>query len=818
MTDTTRLHRLEADSSRARWAALWIGSAGLLVLGLQPLLLGAVFTEGRLTFDQLALAATLEVILLGITSAVAAFFKKGVRRQAVAFLLATAFFDYLTATSGSPGTFILWRSLAGLAEGGLVAIAAEMIARSSVPERIGGLFVILQTLAQCVLALLLALVLLPLHGSPAGFVALAGICLLSLAAVPLLPEAYPPLTQKSGGIGFFNRLSGTALLSIFLFFLFIGAIWAFLEPMGLAEGISGRDVGLMVSASLAVQVVGAIIATSLSGGRLTLGAVGLSIAAGLVICLLFAIGGGFTLFGLAVMATGFVWLFVTPFHIGLTVLADETRSTALLVPAAQLFGAALGPVGASLFIDGESAGAVPFFGATCLVLSLGALIRFRQLLARRTAEAEQARRLAPRWQNWSGSVTANPASLEAPETVEALADAIRTAEGPVRVAGAGHSFTPLVGTTGTLLDLSAFSGLIGHDPLNHTATIGAQTRLGTLTPLLAGIGQGLPNMGDIDKQAFAGALGTATHGSGLGLGAYHTQLLDMTLVDGRGAVRTIDRATNADLVLATGVTLGMFGALTEVTIQNMLSYNLRRRRWIVPIEEILSGFESFMRGHRSAEFYFIPFSGHALLCTIDLTTDAPTERPTEDDEESLAILKALRTGLLRAPFLRRKLIGAALRRVPPEDYVQEWQNVYTSDRRTRFNEMEYHLPFEAGAAALREIITLCETRFPEVYFPMEVRAVGADEFWLSPFYRRDTCSIAIHHDAAENPADFMRAAEVIFRRYDGRPHWGKMHSLKGKELASIYPRFRDALEVRRDFDPDGRFLTPYMRQLLGLDP
>ncbi len=96
-----------------------------------------------------------------------------------------------------------------------------------------------------------------------------------------------------------------------------------------------------------------------------------------------------------------------------------------------------------------------------------------------------------------------------------------------------------------------------------------------------------------------------------------------------------------------------------------------------------------------------------------------------------------------------------------------------SERRTRFNEMEYHLPFEVGAKALREILSMMERDFPEVYFPLEVRSVMADETWLSPFYRRATCSIAVHHDAAEDPTAFFNAVEPIFRKYDGRPHWGK---------------------------------------------
>ena len=69
--------------------------------------------------------------------------------------------------------------------------------------------------------------------------------------------------------------------------------------------------------------------------------------------------------------------------------------------------------------------------------------------------------------------------------------------------------------------------------------------------------------------------------------------------------------------------------------------------------------------------------------------------------------------------------------------------------------MEYHLPVEEGLHAA-EIVALMERRFPEVYFPIEVRVVAADEFWLSPFYRRPSCSIAIHHDAREDPLPFMQ--------------------------------------------------------------
>lgn len=376
------------------FSALWLGSAGLLVLGLQPILLGAMFAEARVTFDELALAATLEIITLGVGSALAALLlaSRHLRMKAVVLLGAVAVLNYLTGLSGSATSFIAIRGLCGLLEGGLVALATELIARSRRPERIGGYFITLQTVAQCLLAVLLSLWIIPAYGSAGGFDVLAVTCLLSLACVSLAPDRYAAMPAAAegtagGGIGVPAIL---ALLAIFSFFLFIGAIWAFLEPIGVEAGIPVQRVGLMVSASLAVQVAGAAIATIVAGRldyRIAIAASGL---AGLVVTGLLAETSGEPMFWCAVLLTGFIWLFVTPYQIRLTIVADESRRTALLVPAAQLLGAALGPVGATLFIHGADVRAVPLFSAACLVVSLAFLGVFMRMPARTAGTAGRA--------------------------------------------------------------------------------------------------------------------------------------------------------------------------------------------------------------------------------------------------------------------------------------------------------------------------------------------------------------------------------------------------------------------------------------------
>lgn len=422
------------------------------------------------------------------------------------------------------------------------------------------------------------------------------------------------------------------------------------------------------------------------------------------------------------------------------------------------------------------------------------------------------------WSNWSGFVTAQPRHLATPDNQDDLSTIITTAPGPIRIAGTGHSFTRLVQSDGTILSLDNFQGLIAHDPHKLQATVGAGTKIGPMTRLLHGVGQALPNMGDIDTQAFGGALATSTHGSGATLGAYPTLLEAIEITDGRGVVRKFNRTTNSDAINAMGVSLGAFGAVTQATIRNVADYRLRRRRWTEPVAGVLDRFHSVMTAQRSVEFFYIPFSGQAIMLSSEITDAPATSRPPNTDDEAVKALRTLRNYFKRMPWLRKRLIGSAIGKLPPEDYVEAWLKVYASERNVKFNEMEYHLPIEEGAKALREIITLLETRFPDVYFPIEVRVVAPDEIWLSPFYRRPSCSIAIHHGAPEDPLPFFAAAEPIFRKYGGRPHWGKMHNLTAKELSSIYPRWNDAMAVRREMDPDNRFVSPYMARLLGIEP
>src|SRR5690606_25335852 len=112
----------------------------------------------------------------------------------------------------------------------------------------------------------------------------------------------------------------------------------------------------------------------------------------------------------------------------------------------------------------------------------------------------------------------------------------------VRVAGTGHSFTPIVPTGGLMLDLTQLSGVTTTDPQRLRATALSGTTVGKLGEPLWNAGLSLSNQGDIDKQVIAGALSTATHGSGIELPNMSAAMRRVRLVNGHGEVVEIGRS------------------------------------------------------------------------------------------------------------------------------------------------------------------------------------------------------------------------------------------------------------------------------------
>ncbi|MEL6861600.1 MAG: D-arabinono-1,4-lactone oxidase [Pseudomonadota bacterium] len=418
------------------------------------------------------------------------------------------------------------------------------------------------------------------------------------------------------------------------------------------------------------------------------------------------------------------------------------------------------------------------------------------------------------WMNWSGAQRSTPKQLASPQSLSDLSDLIANSEDRIRPRGSGHSFSGLVPSEGTILDVSYFSGLNGYDERAGIATFGAGTTLMQTAGKLQDLGRAFPNLPDIVDQTLAGSFSTATHGTGETLTALHDYIRGFRLVTASGDVLDVSRETNPDLFSAGKVALGALGVIAEYDVQTIPAFNLHRIVKAEPIEQVLDEAEARAAAHRNFEIFYLPGTGMAATLSHDLHEGEVTGVQPSEDDEILEGLKQLRDQFGWWPWLRRKIAQSALPSGVIEDVSDASTELLATTRPIKFNEMEYHLPREEGIAALRKVIAKMDRR-NSAFFPMEIRFIASDDAWLSPFNGGPRMSIAIHAAVDERFDYFFSDFEPIFLQHGGRPHWGKWHSLKRIDFDMLYPEFRQFAELRETLDPTGKFLNPHLAEVFG---
>jgi L-gulono-1,4-lactone dehydrogenase len=403
------------------------------------------------------------------------------------------------------------------------------------------------------------------------------------------------------------------------------------------------------------------------------------------------------------------------------------------------------------------------------------------------------------WSNWAGDQRCEPAAVERPSGVEEVEGAVEravAAQRGVRVAGSGHSFTPAVLTDGTLLSLDRMGALLDADPSSGLVRVEAGIRLHALSRALAQHGLAMPNLGDIDEQSVAGAIATATHGTGVTLPNVSAQVRALRLVSARGTV--VDVAGGEEL-LAARVAVGALGVVTEVTLQTVPAFTLRGVDAPVALAEVLDGLDERVATHRHFEFFVFPHADSALTRTNEVVDEPPRPRPQwrawVDDillaNRAFQLACVIGRAFPRAiPSLNRlvtRLSGTSTR-------VDRSDRIFASPRLVRFTEMEYALPRAVAADAVRAIKATAER---------------------SPAHQRETVYIAVHAFKGMAWEPYFRAVEAIADEHGGRPHWGKRHFQTAATLAPRYPEWERFAGVRARFDPDGVFSNAYTDRVLG---
>jgi FAD-linked oxidoreductase len=428
----------------------------------------------------------------------------------------------------------------------------------------------------------------------------------------------------------------------------------------------------------------------------------------------------------------------------------------------------------------------------------------------------------PSWINWAGNQQSKPVRIERPTSELEVVEVVRRAVAErlrVKVVGSGHSFTGIAVPDEVMVDLTRMNRVINVDHTRGVITVQAAIVLSDLNAYLELHQLSMPNLGDVTYQTLAGAVSTSTHGTGLQRTGLAAQIRAFKLVAASGEVLACDPGQNAEIFHCGRVSLGALGVITEVTLNVVPAFNLRAVEQPMRISHVLDNFAQLIEENDFFEFYWVPHTKWALTKANNVSTDAIDSPGRFATWYNKMFMENYAFGLLcRVGKLFPKLIPKLATILPSSgrvEYVNVSHRIFSSKRLVKFYEMEYSIALESLVPALREVMQMVEDRGFTISFPVEVRCTGSDDIPLSTSTGRRSAYIAVHMFKGSAYTEYFSAVETILRKYEGRPHWGKIHNLNANDISSLYPEYQRFIEVRNQLDPEGVFTNDYLRRVLG---
>jgi len=449
------------------------------------------------------------------------------------------------------------------------------------------------------------------------------------------------------------------------------------------------------------------------------------------------------------------------------------------------------------------------------------------------------------WVSWNGMLRCQIESLFTPRTQDELVALVKEAgkRGKrIKVIGSGHSLSPIaLPEAGEwVISLENYAEILGVDSERQTITVRGGATLKQVNEALDSHGLALENLGTISDQTVGGVFQTGTHGTGKAYGPLHTQIIELTLINGKGELKRVTPEGEPLLFRACQCGLGTLGIVETVTLRAVPAQPLCEEMGAVEWPEVLDRVKELVQANDHVRFHWFPYTQRVGMWTANPTREKQQE--STKDAASFSRLIAEVAEERNDPQIRSiedilelgpsdpAIVARFNRAFFEADYGKTSTRIDRSDQilnadcsaHSHCCAMETAFPIGHTKPFLLELQELVEKNDLPAHTSVEIRFVKADQALLSPTYSDHSDDlfcfvsiVSIHPNCRPVPYEsYFQLFQELAERHQGRLHWGKMGRFDPAHLKQVYPRWEQFRELQKQEDPSGLFLNTFTRHIL----
>lgn len=409
--------------------------------------------------------------------------------------------------------------------------------------------------------------------------------------------------------------------------------------------------------------------------------------------------------------------------------------------------------------------------------------------------------------NWAGNYLYRAAQIHAPETVEQVQELVIRSN-KVKALGTRHSFNDIADSSGDLISLERFDKILGLDRERRTVTVEAGVRYGQLARWLHDAGYALHNLASLPHISVAGAVATATHGSGDRHGNLATAVSAMELVTGNGELMFLSHEHDREQFEGAVVGLGGLGVITKLTLDISPTFLMQQDVYEnLPFTVVEDYYDELTSSLYSVSLFtnWQDSAFNQVWLKRHVLDGMSVKAEPELFGARLAINNLHPIATLSAENCTEQLgvCGPWFERLP------HFRMEFTPSSGAEL-QSEYFIPRQHVFAALQAINSMREQIAPLLQIS-EVRTIAADNLWMSPCYQQ--ASVGIHftwEQDWENVRNVLPKIEEALAPFHARPHWAKLFTMSPDRLQSLYEKLPDFRQLLQRYDLQGKFRNEYL--------